>query len=330
MKRVLIIGGGLAACTVARDLTYAGIEACIVERNSSIGGKVRNYGCKATGDCLNCGLCSAATLWDCVEKNEKIQKICNATVTDIVRKDGLFLADILSGGISETHMFSDIVLASGFRDIYGSTVFQPGVIGGIAMERLLKDRREGELFDSAPSSVALLLCSGSRTIKDQAPWCSRFCCGFSGRTARVIKHVYPECKVDLYYTDYQETHPEYCMEKLREQRINLVKCRARCEGSEDGRPVVTWDEADGCKSAVYDRVVLINGIVPGENNRAFAELTDLKQNSDGFLEYVKEPEITGVYLAGTVKGPMGVNETYRDAAYTAVRIIEAYKKEASN
>ncbi len=329
MKRVLIIGGGLAACTVARDLTYAGIEAWIVERNSSIGGKVRNYGCKAVDECLNCGLCTAVKLWENVEKNDNIQKLCNSTVTDIVRKDGFFMADILSNGSSHTYVFSDIVAATGFHDIYEGTDLPEGVIGGNYLELLFKEGRANALFKTAPRSVAFLLCSGSRTAKDQAPWCSRYCCGFSGRAARVFKHIYPECKVSLFYTDFQETHPEYCMAALKEHDIELIKCRARCDQSLEGRPVVYWEGTGGCESRAFDKVVLVNGIVPGEFNRTFAELTSIRENSEGFLEYVKEPECTGIYLAGTVKGPMTINETAGDAAKTAVRIVEAYRKGVS-
>lgn len=331
MKRVLIIGGGLAACTVARDLTYAGIEAWIIERSGSIGGKVRGYGCKATDKCLNCGLCTASALWEEVEKNDSIQKLCGATVTDIVKKDGLFHVEIKQDGTSRKYLFSDVVIASGFKDIYEGVALPEGVISGNAMEKLLKERKEGELFAEAPSSVAIVLCDGSRIHRDGAPWCSRYCCGFSGRTARVIKHLYPDCDVTMFYTDIRETQPEYCMAELKNQGINMVRCRARWdECSEDGKPVVGFEGEEGYVKKAFDKVILASAIQPGEQNRVLADLFDVKQDADGFLGYYKEPEVTGVYLAGAVKGPMGINETACDAAKTAMRIIEAYRKEASN
>lgn len=329
MKRVLIIGGGLAACTVARDLTYAGIEAWIVERSDSIGGKVRGYGCKAVDVCLNCGLCTACPLWEEVEKNDSIQKLCGASVTDIVKKGDMFSVDIKQDRNTRTYLFSDIVIASGFRDIYEGVDLPEGVISGNRLEKLLKERREGALFKEAPESVAFILCSGSRTHRDQAPWCSRYCCGFAGRSARVVKYLYPESRVTMFYTDIRETQPEYCMAELKNHGIEMVRCRARCEGEKDGKPVVCWEGDDGYTERAFDKVVMVNAIVPGDSNRAITELAEVKQNADGFLEYYKEPEVTGVYLAGTVKGPMGINETAADAARTAMKIIEAYRKEAS-
>ena len=63
MKSVLIIGGGIAGCTVARTLSGFAIPSTILEVSSSIGGKVRQFGCKADAKCSQCGVCAAGNLW---------------------------------------------------------------------------------------------------------------------------------------------------------------------------------------------------------------------------------------------------------------------------
>ena len=48
IQMVVIIGAGLAGCTAAQTLSGAGFKVIILEKEAQIGGKVRDYGCKAT------------------------------------------------------------------------------------------------------------------------------------------------------------------------------------------------------------------------------------------------------------------------------------------
>jgi len=52
MARVLIVGAGVAGCTVAYTLAEHGALVTLLEKSDTIGGKVRTYGCKATDKCL--------------------------------------------------------------------------------------------------------------------------------------------------------------------------------------------------------------------------------------------------------------------------------------
>ena len=46
MKKILIIGGGIAGCSIANELSNTGFSVRIIEKADRIGGKVRSYGCK--------------------------------------------------------------------------------------------------------------------------------------------------------------------------------------------------------------------------------------------------------------------------------------------
>ena len=61
-KTVCILGAGIAGATVAHHLNQAGIEVCLLEKESEIGGRAIEMGCKATDTCLRCNVCVANEL----------------------------------------------------------------------------------------------------------------------------------------------------------------------------------------------------------------------------------------------------------------------------
>lgn len=324
----MIIGGGLAGCTVAKELSAAGIESCIVETGASIGGKVRGYGCKSDTKCNNCGLCAVGTLWRDVEGDMRVKKLCNARVIDISDAGGVFCVLIQSDGGKIEERFTDIVVATGFEYPaetagagYDASEF-PRVFTGHALEKLMKDRGADSIFPEAPKSVAFLMCYGSRNLKERAPYCSRVCCAYSTRAAKVIKHYYPDAEVIAFYMDLQAVNPGNYAAELEGRGIRLERCRPADISFDGGRPVIAYEDAEGRKTKSFDYLFLNTGIHPDiPGNTALADITGLRVRSDGFLAYVKPPEKTGVYLAGCAASPMTIVETMASARNAAVALI---------
>jgi len=328
VKNILIIGGGLAGCTVAKELSAAGIDSCIVETGATLGGKVRGYGCKSDAKCNNCGLCAVGTLWQDVEGDPRIKKLCKARVIDISDTGGMFhvLIQTDAGKIEES--FTDIVVATGFEDPertagagYDAPAF-PGVFTGNALEKLMKERGADSIFPEAPGSVAFMMCYGSRNLKERAAYCSRVCCAYSTRAAKVIKHYYPDTEVVAFYMDLQAVNPGNYAAELESRGIRLERCRPADISLDGGRPVIAYEDAEGRKEKSFDYLFLNTGIHPDvPRNTALADITGLKVGSDGFLDYVKPPEKTGVYLAGCASSPMTIAETIASARNAAVTLI---------
>jgi heterodisulfide reductase subunit A len=64
----MIIGGGIAGLTAARELSRQNVRVEIVEKADFLGGHAIQYACKATDECLQCGACKVeATLKEVVE-----------------------------------------------------------------------------------------------------------------------------------------------------------------------------------------------------------------------------------------------------------------------
>lgn len=62
MSSVLIVGGGISGCAAALELAGQGHDVRIVEAAGRAGGKILSYCCKATTECMRCGVCVAHTV----------------------------------------------------------------------------------------------------------------------------------------------------------------------------------------------------------------------------------------------------------------------------
>ncbi len=61
-KTVCVIGAGIAGAATAQNLSQAGVQVYLVEKQPTIGGRVVEMGCKATDVCLRCNVCVANEL----------------------------------------------------------------------------------------------------------------------------------------------------------------------------------------------------------------------------------------------------------------------------
>lgn len=329
MNNVLIIGGGLAGCTAAKELSAAGMSSCIVEKNAEIGGKVRGYGCKSDTGCNHCGLCAVGALWQDVEGDPKVSKLCGARVIDLFESNGAFHALIRTNKGKIEESFKDIVVATGFEDPSGTAgggfdapAF-PRVFTGNALEKLMKERGADSIFPEAPESVAFIMCYGSRNLKERASYCSQVCCAYSTRAAKVIKHYYPGAEVVVFYMDLQTVNPGNYAGELAGRGIRLERCRPADISFDGDVPVVAYEDAGGKKKKSFDYLFLNTGIHPNiAENTALADVTGLKVRSDGFLTCVKPPAETRVYLAGCAVSPMTIADTIASARNAAVLLIK--------
>ncbi len=326
--RTLIIGGGLAGCTAALELANNGCEVTILEKSDRIGGKVRQYGCKAAGRCNNCGLCLAGDLWNQVENHGKITIIIGSRLIDVLGSKGDFSVIYKSGkGVLSLDRIQDIIVAAGFEEF--STVSssslefntEDGIISGHQMEGLFSRRTNDGIFTGSPGSIAFIQCLGSRDVREKAAYCSRVCCGYSTRMARVLKYYYPEAEIVFFYMDLQWVEAGEYLDRLENEGIKFIRCRP--VKIKAGKPNRIQFEQPGTAAVVekdFDIIVLTEGIHPAENAERLAELCMLKVDKSGFLKNVKGGEHTGIYLAGCISGPKRIEEVYSESLAVA-RVI---------
>jgi heterodisulfide reductase subunit A len=335
MSHVLVVGGGISGCTVAKELSDNDINVTIIEMSDKIGGKVRGYGCKATDKCNNCGVCLTSGLWDHVERNNNVNIITNSKLIDLTGEKGNFTAAIKSQeGVRYITGISYVVVSTGFAETTPANFNgfvemdgDKGIITGSQIEGIIKERSNDSLFDKAPSSVAFIQCYGSRDHRENAMYCSKVCCNYSTKAAKVIKQYYPDCKVTFFYMELQMVQNGDYFKSLKDLGIEFIKCRPIKVSS--GEPAsVTYDNPETGRKETknFDLIVLSNGIHPVSDSDRIAEIFGFSQDESGFLKYVKdsrEARDTGIFVSGCAKGPEKIDEAYSESVAVAREILFA-------
>ena len=324
MAYVLIIGAGLAGCTAAGQMSNMGMNIILVEKDAVIGGRVRRFGCKATDKCNNCGVCLTGNLWQQVESDPKIETLLSSEVIDFSGKRGSFSATVNTpSGERFLSGLDSVIVCTGFDNVPNSTAHlqiegTDGIMTGLQLEETLQNRTKNKVLKSEPKSVAFIQCFGSRDKKERSDYCSRVCCSYSTRAARVLRYYYPDCEIALFYMDLQSVDNKNCYDELTEQNVEFIKCRPlKISG---GSPAaIEYDvPGEGMKTRAFDLVVLSEGIHPQADSQATAAIYGLAQDEYGFLHTPRGTD--GVYVAGCAKNPMKIEETYADSLSIANKI----------
>jgi len=329
MAQVLVVGAGVAGCTVAYTLAEHGVDVTLVEKTGLIGGKVRKYGCKSTDRCQNCGVCLTNGLWDKVEVVKGVRGTVLLTSCQGCQGDG------------SPDKYEAIVICTGFKNQPQPTGFSShlqisnhkGLMTGTQLEELLLSRTGTSLFDNSPdinqkpNSIAFIQCVGSRDLNESGLYCSRVCCSYSTRAAKVIRSYYPECKIVFFYMELQNVESGNYYGELRELGIEFIECRPlKVTG---GEPItVEYDDGQegGIKSKEFDIVVLSDGIQANDDNDRLAEIYGLDVDKNGFLQTVGSCALDSaagpkVYVAGCARAPMKIDEAYADALTVAGKVL---------
>ncbi len=326
MAHVLVLGAGVSGCAAAQRLADCGTSVVLVEKQAEIGGRARHYGCKATDKCNNCGVCLSGTLFEQVKKHPLIECVADAQLQGLSGTKGDYTAVLQTqNGLRVLCAITDVVVCTGFESLPNSASAhlqiegKAGIMTGTQLERTLLLRTAQTCLPRPPSSVAFIQCFGSRDEKERSMYCSRVCCAYSTRAARVLKQYYPECSIAFFYMELQSVCNRDNYEELRELGVEFIKCRPR--EIIGARPcVIKYDAPEkGMTQREFDLVVLSEGIHPQAAAHDIASLCGLQQDADGFLAQVAGTE--GIYVAGTARAPMHIEEAYADAVTTANSVI---------
>ncbi len=327
MEPVLILGGGIAGCRVAQRLSQAGIPAILVEKTTALGGKTAVYGCKAGTECSQCGLCAVNNLAAATLLLPGVQVWFGSTLRDLYRQGDGFSALISREGQLCTLACSQVVLASGFAHLpqgESGNILLPAsqrIVYGAQLEELLRGRTAEQLLPETPQNLGFLLCFGSRNPSHEAGFCSRVCCSYTTRAAKLFRHYYPHAEIMLFYMDIQGVKPDCYRQELLDLGIELIRCRVGEVWLEQGYPCLRWHSGKAADRTRLDYLFLASGFRPNPDNRLLAELCDLQEDGDGFLAPLAAGASAGIVLAGTVKGPMTITETLADADAAALTLL---------
>jgi len=328
MGHVLVVGGGLAGCTAALELANRNIQVTLLEKSGNIGGKVRYYGCKATDKCNNCGLCLMGDLWDIVEKHGNIKIITHSQLTDVLGVKGKFQAAVNGkDGLRVISGITSIIVAIGFNEFSSLSLGnleienEYGIITGCQLEKLVSKRSKAGILPEKPGRIAFIQCFGSRDVQEKAQYCSRVCCGYSSRSARVLRQYYPDSEIAFFFMDLQRVEEGEYFNTLKNEGIEFIRCRpVKIKSGSPAKILYEQPGSGGINEREFDLVVLSEGIHPSEDAGKIAEVCALGMDKNGFLKYVSDGKATGIYIAGCASGPKRIEEVYSEALAAAREI----------
>ena len=263
----------------------------------------------------------------------KCRDICQPNAIDYDKKPETFEEDI-----------GAVIVATGF-DLYPVEKMAeygygkyPDVLNGLQFERILSATgpTEGEMHrpsdGKVPKEIVFIQCSGSRDPERHNPYCSRICCMYTLKHAKLYKHKVHDGQPYIFYIDIRsggKRYEEFVQQAVTEEGIVYFRGKvARIYKEADKMIVSGIDTLTGKKIEIEaDMVVLAQAIVPNFNAAKLINTLKLNTDENGFL-IEAHPKLkpvesvqAGFYLAGTAQGPKDIPDTVSQASGAAAKVL---------
>lgn len=225
-----------------------------------------------------------------------------------------------------------VAIATGFEpfDATAKSRFGYGRVPGVISSLDLEDRLRRGAFDhldeeNRPKSIAFIQCVGSRDVKIGRNYCSRVCCGYALRSARLMKFKFPEMKICMFYMDIQTFDRDFENRIAAARReVNLIRAiPSEIRQGLNGKPEVLYNGAeDEAIVEEFDLVVLSIGmgaqtLVPGG---VLESLSTTQESYASGGETFRDILPAGAFLVGSVSEPKSIQESIEDSIIVASQI----------
>ena len=332
---LLVIGGGLAGMTAAREAARQGFPVFLVEKERELGGVLRNLRRTLEGDRVGPYL---DELRREVLADPRIQVMTGSVIVGHTGYLGNFQTEIMtSAGTAQTVQHGAVIVATGGRearpDLYGLGS-NPAVLTQSELERRLEDDPESL---RAVQSVVMIQCAGSRD--EQRPYCSRVCCNQAIKNALNLKAFKPNLRVDVLYRDirsYGLTELQYLA--ARRQGVNFIRFDPATN------PVEVSFAAEGATATLRDTslqsqvrlradlLVLSVGVDAADIEELATQFKVPRNDAGFFIEaHAKLRPVDfasdGLYLAGLAHYPKSIPETISQATAAVARAATVLSKQ---
>lgn len=225
---------------------------------------------------------------------------------------------------------------------YGYGVY-PDVIDGLEFERLnsASGPTQGEIRrpsdGKVPKEVVFIQCVGSRDQEKGYPYCSKICCMYTAKHARLYKHKVPDGQPYIFYMDIRaggKGYEEFVLQATEEGVLYLRGRVARVFQDGDSLVVFGVDTLSGKKVEIRaDMVVLAAAIVPASGAKELARALKAATDQYGFFSEAHpklrpvESLTRGVYIAGCAQAPKDIPDTVTQAGSAAAKVLALFSAE---
>ncbi|MBN2060455.1 MAG: CoB--CoM heterodisulfide reductase iron-sulfur subunit A family protein, partial [Deltaproteobacteria bacterium] len=326
-QAALIIGGGVAGMTAARNMAEQGYRSYLIEKTDSLGGQARMLHETWRGEDVG-GFLSG--LIEEMNSNENIEVFLNSRITGVDGFVGQFKTSVDQAGEKLVLEHGVTIIASGASELkpegylYGS---DPRVVTG---QELNQRFIEGDSSLEDINTAVFIQCVGSRI--PERPYCSKVCCTSSIKNALTLKAKNPEMNIFIIYRDMRPYGlREDLYREARSKGISFVRYDFEKDlqvFNKEGALVLSFTDFVLRRKIEIrpDLVVLASAIIPEKDNPLGA-FYKVSLNEDGFFAeaHVKLRPVDfatdGVFLCGLAHSPKPIDESITQAQAAVARAV---------
>lgn len=337
--KVLVVGSGVAGLQATIDLADFGHHVFLVEKETELGGNLRNlHEVFPTGEKASELL---SNLLSKIKSRENVTIMKNTEILDVTGEFPEFRIKVKSSGEEQNFAVNAIILATGFRPYNPSQLKQYGygkykdVITSLELEEMLKkDDLVKPSNSKKPNSISIIQCIGSRDTNTNT-YCSAFCCMYAVKYAQQLKKMFPDVAVTILYMDIRTPYKgEFDYINARRLGVRFLRGKpARIKKVEDALMIDVEDTLENDLVFIKsDMVVLSIGGIPDPSNIFFSEKLNLELSDVGFFRIVERPvgtNVKGVFVAGAASGLKDLSYSMAQGSCAAAKTEIILKSEGT-
>jgi heterodisulfide reductase subunit A len=336
-KHVVVIGGGVAGIEVAGQLSKAGLDVSLIEKEAKTGGHLNNW-YKLFPDRRKSE--EVKEYLHKIIKNKTIKLLTNTTIEKLIKGRNHFSITTNRGN----ELTADaVIVATGFdlfksarKEEYGYGIYD-NVITSADLEKMFQTGEFVTKNGKVPETIGIIHCVGSRDEKVGNFYCSKLCCVTAVKQAIEIRELLPDSKVFCFYMDMRmggAFYEELYREAQEKWSVSFIRGKVS-EASEsiDNRLLIKVEDtlAGRPLRMKLDLLVLMAGMEMSEGGKKIAEISGLTTGENRFFSAAdnhtgsNRSNIDGVFYAGTCTSPMNITETISHARSAVIEVIDYLK-----
>ena len=235
-----------------------------------------------------------------------------------------------------------IILATGYKVFstdkkpeYGHGKYD-NVVTGLTLERLLSASGPtgGHIVRPSdgkiPRKIGIVQCVGSRDQSIGNAYCSRVCCMYALKQARLLKEHVPEGDITIFYMDiraFGKGYEEFYRRACDELKLKLVRGRV-AKVDEDPNThdlVIKVEDTERGKVRTENFQLLVLSVGLEATANEITPLMPVAVGEDRFFQAVDpkiDPVLTsveGVFVAGVAEGPKDIPDSVAQASAAAMK-----------